>query len=190
MFPSQLLAVAGISLGIAVFLILVARPLAVFISLSLSKLARREKALVSWVGLRGAAPVILATFPLLAGLPEAQMIFNVVFFVVVTSVLIQGTTIPLVARWLGLNAPAPSPQPALREHASEHLVEVTITEDSAAAGRRIIDLRLPEQVLIVLIARDGTHIVPSGSTELLAGDRVLVAANDNQTLQLVKQFLT
>ncbi len=161
-FPSQLLAVAGVSLGIAAFLILVARPLAVFISLSLSKLARREKALVAWVGLRGAAPIILATFPLLAGLPEAQMIFNVVFFVVVTSVLIQGTTIPVVARRLGLNAPATQAAPALREHAGEHLTEIDIAAGSAAAGKRIIDLRLPEQVLIVLIARDGAHIIPSG----------------------------
>jgi cell volume regulation protein A len=189
-FPSQLVAVAGVSLAIAAFLILVARPVAVFISLSLTKWARREKVLISWVGLRGAAPIILATFPLLAGLPEAQSIFNVVFFVVLTSVLIQGTTIPLVARWLKLNAPSPVPQPALREHAGEHLVEIEIKEGSPAAGKRIIDLRLPEQVLIVLIARDGAHIVPRGSTELLSGDSVLVAANEKQTLELVRRLLS
>lgn len=188
-FPSQLLAVAGASLGIAAFLIIVARPLAVFISLSLSKLARRDKVLISWVGLRGAAPIILATFPLLAGLPEAQMIFDVVFFVVLTSVLIQGTTIPVVARWLGLNAPAPSAQPALREHVSEHLVEVELGEGSIGAGKRIIDLHLPEQVLVVLVARNGDHIVPTGSTELLAGDSLLVAAREDEDWERIKALI-
>lgn len=188
-YPSQLVAVAGVSLGIAAFLIVVARPLAVFISLSLSKLTRRDKTLISWVGLRGAAPIILATFPLLAGVPEAQSIFNVVFFVVLTSVLIQGTTIPLVARWLTLNAPAPAPQPALREHAGEHLVEIEIKEASPAAGKRIIDLRLPEQVLIVLIARNAEHIVPTGSTELQAGDHILVATSASTDWRQVERLL-
>jgi potassium/hydrogen antiporter len=131
----------------------------------------------------------LATFPLLAGLPQAQMIFNVVFFVVLTSVLIQGTTIPVVARWLGLNTPALSPQAALREHASEHLVEVQLVEGSTGAGKRIIDLRLPAQVLVVLIARGGEHIVPTGSTELQAGDHILVAAGKNEDWEQIKAFL-
>ena len=188
-FPSQLISVAGASLAIAAFLIVVARPLAVFVSLSLSKLTARDKLLVSWVGLRGAAPIVLATFPLLAGLPQAQTIFNVVFFVVLTSVLIQGTTIPMVARSLGLNAPALLAEPALREHASEHLVEVQLQEGSTGAGKRIIDLHLPAQVLVVLIARGGEHIVPTGSTELQAGDRILVAAGENEDWEQIKAFL-
>lgn len=188
-YPSQLVAVAGVSLGIAGFLILVARPLAVFVSLSLSRLTRRDKLLVSWVGLRGAAPIILATFPLLAGLPEAPLIFNVVFFVVLTSVLLQGTTIPVVARWLRLNVIPSTPEPSLREHAAEHLIEHELAAGSSVAGKRIIDLRLPPQVLIVLVARNGEHIVPTGSTELLVGDRLLVATSANIGWEQVRRLL-
>lgn len=189
-FPSQLVAVAGASLTIAAFLIAAARPLAVFIGLGLSRYTVREKLLVSWVGLRGAAPIILATFPLLAGLPEAQLIFDVVFFVVLTSVLIQGTTIPLVARWLRLAAPPPeSVTLSLREHISEHLLEIELPANSAAAGKRIIDLRLPPQTLLVLIARDGHHIVPTGSTELRAGDQVLLTTEQDDMLEQVRQML-
>jgi cell volume regulation protein A len=188
--PSELIAVAGVSLAIAAFLILVARPAAVFISLSRSRLASRDKLLISWVGLRGAAPIILATFPLLAGLPQAPLIFNVVFFVVLTSVLLQGTTIPVVARWLRLNASEPArAAPSLREHISEHLIEIKLPEGAAAAGQRIIDLHLPRDVLLVLIERDGGHIVPTGSTELLAGDSVLVAADHEQDPAQIRALL-
>ncbi len=189
-FPSELAAVAGVSLAIAAFLILVARPVAVFISLSLSRLPRRDKLLISWVGLRGAAPIILATFPLVAGLPQAPMIFNVVFFVVLTSVFLQGTTIPVVARWLRLNASEPARVvPSLREHISEHLLEIQLPAGAAAAGKRIIDLHLPRDVLLVLIERDGEHIVPTGSTELLAGDLILLAAQHDQDPEQIKQLL-
>lgn len=189
-FPSELVAVAGVSLAIAAFLVLVARPAAVFISLALSRLTRREKVLISWVGLRGAAPIILATFPLVAGLPEASLIFNVVFFVVLTSVLIQGTTIPMIARWLRLNAPPPAAAaPSLREHISEHLLEIQLSSDAKAAGKRIIDLHLPRDVLLVLIERNGEHIVPTGSTELLGGDSILLAAPHDQDPEQIRQLL-
>jgi len=189
-FPSQLVAVAGASLAIAAFLILVARPLAVFVGLSFTRHTVREKLLVSWVGLRGATPIILATFPLLAGLPEAQLIFNVVFFVVLTSVLIQGTTIPQVARWLRLAAPPPEPVAlSLREHIGEHLLEIELPAGSAAAGKRIIDLRLPPQALLVLISRDGQHVVPTGSTVLREGDHVLITTEQTQVAEQVRQKL-
>jgi len=182
--------VAGASLAIAAFLILVARPLAVFVGLSFTRHTVREKLLVSWVGLRGATPIILATFPLLAGLPEAQLIFNVVFFVVLTSVLIQGTTIPQVARWLRLAAPPPEPVAlSLREHISEHLLEIELPARSAAAGKRIIDLRLPPQALLVLISRDGQHVVPTGSTVLREGDHVLITTEQTQVAEQVRQKL-
>ncbi len=170
---------------------LVARPAAVFTSLAVSKLARRQKLLISWVGLRGAAPIILATFPLVAGVPQAALIFDVVFFVVLTSVLIQGTTIPLAGRWLRLNAsdqPA-AVAPSLREHMSEHLVEINLTSDAKAAGKRIIDLHLPREVLLVLIERDGVHIVPTGSSELMTGDSILVAAHHDYDSEQIRQLL-
>lgn len=188
-FPSRLLAVAGASLAIATFLILVARPVAVFISLSLSRLTGRDKLLVSWVGLRGAAPIILATFPLLAGLPEAPLIFDVVFFVVLTSVLVQGTTIPLVARWLRLEVTPQPAEPSLREHAAEHLIEHKLAADAVAVGKRLIDLHLPPHVLFVLIDRGGEHIVPTGSTELRAGDRILIAAGQKTDRKQIERLL-
>jgi potassium/hydrogen antiporter len=109
-FPSRLLPVAGIGLILAVFLTFIARPVAVFAVLSPSQMSLAEKAMVSWVGLRGAAPIVLATFPLLAGVPQSALFFDLVFFIVLTSVLLQGTTVPLVAKLLRLEAPsAPNP---------------------------------------------------------------------------------
>lgn len=112
-FPSRLLPVAGAGLILAVFLTVIARPVAVFAVLGPSRMSLAEKAMVSWVGLRGAAPIVLATFPLLAGVPQSALFFDLVFFIVLTSVLLQGTTVPLAARWLRLDAPSvpkpPSP---------------------------------------------------------------------------------
>ncbi|MCS6844017.1 MAG: potassium/proton antiporter [Caldilineales bacterium] len=189
-FPSQLWAVAVPSLAIAVFLIVVARPAAVYLSLLPFRLSGREKALVAWVGLRGAVPIILATFPLLAGLPQAQLIFDVVFFVVLTSVLIQGTTIPQAARLLRLEAPPPEPTPpSLREHVAEHLLELELPAGSALAGRRIFDLHLPREILVVLIARNGARIIPNGTTELHAGDVLLLAVPHSSDHEQIRELL-
>lgn len=117
-FPTRLIPVMGAALLVAACLIFLARPIGVFVSLWLarprtSRFDLREKTFVSWVGLRGAVPIILATYPLLAGVPNADKIFNVVFFVVLTSVLIQGTTLPFVARWLRVDEPANAPEKPL-----------------------------------------------------------------------------
>jgi potassium/hydrogen antiporter len=105
-FPSKLLPVASTALILAVFLILVARPLSVYVALARSKLNMQEKAIISWIGLRGAVPIVLATYPQLARIPKAELIFDVVFFIVLTSVVIQGTTIPFICKWLK-TAPKP-----------------------------------------------------------------------------------
>jgi potassium/hydrogen antiporter len=102
-FPSHLVPVLGTGLLLSLFLMVIARPVAIFALLGLSGMAIREQALIAWVGLRGAVPIILATFPLVAGLPQADLIFHLVFFIVLTSVVLQGTSIPLVARWLGVD---------------------------------------------------------------------------------------
>ncbi len=108
-FPSHLLPIAGVGLLLTLFLTVVARPVSVFIGLAFSSLGWRDKAFISWVGLRGAVPIVLATFPLLAGVEHAHEIFDVVFFVVLASVLLQGTTISLAARWLGVATPQDEP---------------------------------------------------------------------------------
>jgi cell volume regulation protein A len=106
-FPRNLLPIAPVATGLALFLILLARPLGVFLSLLGSRLRFKEKVVISWAGLRGAAPIVLATYPLIADLPKAEIIFNIVFFIVLTSVVIQGTTIPYLGKWLSRQRPAP-----------------------------------------------------------------------------------
>ena len=194
-FPSRLVPVAGVGLAASLFLMLVARPASVFLTLAFARTGWREKTMISWVGLRGAAPIILATFPLLAGVPQAEMIFNLVFFIVITSVLLQGTTLPRVAKWLGVDAPL-----ALRRHypiefvqlggfrTKNEMVEVDVPEDSAAAGRQIVDLRLPKEALILLIARGDEFIVPRGGTVIEAGDTLLVLA-DKRSRAVVREIV-
>src|SRR5690606_36257689 len=102
---SQMTSVLGVGLLVSVFLILIARPLSVFISLIFFKMDIRRRLFISWVGLRGVVPIVFATYPLLARIEKANVIFYIVFFISVTSVLIQGTTIPLVAKWLKMDLP-------------------------------------------------------------------------------------
>jgi cell volume regulation protein A len=104
-FPSRLVPVSGQALLLTLFLVVIARPASVFISLAASRFSGRERAFVAWVGLRGAVPIVLATFPLLAQAPRAGLLFDLVFFIVLVSVLAQGTTIGLAARWLKVAAP-------------------------------------------------------------------------------------
>jgi potassium/hydrogen antiporter len=188
-FPSRLRAVAGTGLLVAAFLLFVARPLSVFAGLLFSKLGLREKALVSWVGLRGAAPIILATFPLLAGVPRAETYFNVVFFVVLTSGLLQGPTIPRIARWLGVDAPFTAKRRQWLEYVPpgktrNDLAEVVVAPGSAAVGRRVLDLGFPPGSLIVLIVRGEETIVPTGGTVIEAGDELLIFADRDELARI------
>ena len=193
-FPSRLVPIVGLGLLVSLFLIFVARPVAVFLALLFSKLGFREKALVSWVGLRGATPIILATFPLLAGIPLSDTIFHLVFFIVLTSVLLQGTLITPVARWLRVDAPATAP-PAYplvfvprSAGPDSDLVEVEIAPDSRAVGKPIVALGLPKGALIVLINKQDEFVVPSGSTVLEAGDRMQVLG-DHESIERTRSIL-
>lgn len=192
-FPSHLVPVIGIGVLIAGCLMFIARPVSVFLCLLPSALHWREKMFISWVGLRGAAPIILATFPLLAGLEQADLIFNVVFFVVLTSVLLQGTTIPLVARWLHVDAPLPpqrlypiefTPMSGLKTE----LRELSIPPGSAMAGKAIVELNLPKDFLVILIAKDTTFVVPSGGTVLQSGDTLLVLSDKESFDEVVRKY--
>jgi cell volume regulation protein A len=188
-FPSRLVPVIGAGLLVALFLMFIARPLSVFVTLLPSKMSGRAKTLVAWVGLRGSVPIILATFPLLAGLPQSDMIFNIVFFIVLTSVLLQGTSLPLVARLLGLDEPVPAttqyplefvPTKNLRGE----LVEVSIPEDALVAGKQIVEAGFPRGALIALVRRGEQFMVPNGDTILSAGDRLLVLADKEELVSL------
>ncbi len=180
-FPSRLVSIMGIGLLITGFLMVVARPLGVMVSLWSSAFNWREKTFLSWVGLRGAVPIILATFPLLARIPQADLIFNVIFFIVLTSVLFQGTSIPLLARRLGVEEQAarrvyPIGYTPMRGLKGE-LKELAVPPHSYMAGKAIVELGLPPNFLIILIARDHEFVLPSGGTMLQGGDTLLVLAD-------------
>ncbi|HXG00559.1 MAG TPA: potassium/proton antiporter [Bacteroidota bacterium] len=177
--PSEIMAILVPGILISVFLMFVARPASVFLSLLPKEYTWREKLFISWVGLRGAAPIILATFPLLANVGNAGIIFNTVFFIVLTSALLQGWSIPSVARLLHVDAP-PLRQPRYPIEpvpvagGDTELVDLTVPHGSAVAGKTIIELGLPQQSLIALVGRGEEFIVPSGSTVLEEGDTLLV----------------
>ena len=192
-FPSHIIPVIGIGLLVSAFLMFIARPLSVFIGLAFSKVRVREKVLISWVGLRGAVPVVLATFPLIARVPDAEFIFNVVFFIVFTSALFQGWSIPVAARLLHLDSPLPSkPRIPIEyspvEGADTELVDLTVPHESAVAGKSIIEIAMPRGSLITLITRNDEFLVPSGGTVLHEGDTILVVANKT-TLPEVRSIL-
>ncbi|MDV6373338.1 potassium/proton antiporter [Deinococcus arenicola] len=191
--PRELLPTAGVALACALVLVFVARPVSVFVSLAASRMPLRRKTMVAWVGLRGAVPIVLATFPLLAGVPQAQTLFNIVFFAVLTSVLLQGTTLTLVADWLGIRTPLDtkpsSPITYTPTGMSKNaLVEVEVQARSAADGQRILDLHLPPDTLVVLIHRAGEYLIPKGATRLEAGDVVQVLAEAEGLLDVQRRL--
>jgi len=182
-FPSELPSVALRGLVVAAVLIFVARPIAVFLTLAPFRVPWRDRALISWVGLRGAAPIILATFPLMKDAPNANLIFDTVFFIVLTSVLIQGTTIPIVARWLGVSAPTETRaawpiQPRSMQPPGTSLLELIVPPGSPITGQPLVELGLPKGTMIVLIERQGAFSVPTGSTALEDEDRLLILGDD------------
>lgn len=194
-YPHEIVPVLGPGVLIALFLIFIARPLAVLISLSFfPQLNIRKKLFLSWVGLRGAVPIIFATYPLLAGIHVASNIFNLVFFISVSSVLLQGTTLPMVARWLRVSVPEKIKRKfpldiELKENFNSELIELDIPSTSSAVGKAVMQLALPKKALIVLIHRDGKYITASGDTEIMANDHLLVMADNKETVdQVYKSF--
>ena len=190
-YPSRLLPVAGIALFICFVLMFMARPISVLLCLlPFRQMSLKERVLISWVGLRGSVPIILATFPLISGVSQADMIFNVVFFVVLASVLVQGSTIPFLARRLGLDMPleAPEIQEKQEKDAWESLVKLKVFPGSAAVGKQIAELNIPEDTWIAVLRRDGHPMRPGGSTVLQAGDRLTVQSS-GQSLEMLRQLV-
>src|SRR5688500_133480 len=153
-YPKQIVPIMGEGIMISAFLIFLARPIGVFTALAFAKdMNFRRKLFVSWVGLRGAAPIVFATYPLLANIEYSHTIFHLVFFISVSSVLLQGTTLPYIAKWLHVNAPQKVKRTfpldiEFKEDLRSELVEMDIPENSPAAGKPVVDLSLPETALI------------------------------------------
>jgi cell volume regulation protein A len=178
-FPSDLPAVALPGLALAALLVIVIRPVAVWISTAFIKFTTRERVLLGWGGLRGAVPIVLATFVLSSHLGKAETIFNAVFFVVVVSALLQGTTLEWTATRLGLVDPRPAVVAAPLEVdalGSLELVEFDVAGDHAIAGAAVHELGLPRSALIAVVARHGETIPPQGTTAIEPGDRLFVLA--------------
>jgi potassium/hydrogen antiporter len=176
-FPRDLPDVALAGLALAGLLMIVIRPVAVVISTAFSRFTARERALLGWAGLRGAVPIVLATFVLSSDVDDAETIFNAVFFVVVVSALVQGTTLEWVAERLGLVDPRPEVRAAPLEVdalGNLELVEFDVAGDHAIAGSLVRDLGLPRSALVALVARGRDTIPPRGRTLIEAGDRLFV----------------
>ena len=192
-FPHEVVPLLGSGTLIALFLIFIGRPIAVFVSLIFFReLNIRKKLFLSWVGLRGAVPIIFATYPMLAGVAVAKDIFNLVFFISVSSVLLQGTTLPMVARWLHVSVPEKIKRKfpldlELKDNFKSELIELDIPTTSSAVGKAVMNLALPKKALIVLIHRDGKYITASGDTEIMPHDHLLVMADNKDTVSLVFQ---
>ena len=169
---------ALVALLIGVFMIFIARPLSVFISLApFRKITTGSKAFISWVGLRGAAPILFATYPVVAGVDGADLIFNIVFFITLLSLVLQGSSITASARMLKLNEDIPEDDNNFGVEIPEEagkLVEITLTEESLTHGNTLKELKLPEGMLVMMIKRQDRFIVPNGSVELRAGDKLLI----------------
>jgi cell volume regulation protein A len=193
-FPSRILPIAGTGVLIALVLIFVARPIGVFISLYFFKTKLRDKLFISWVGLRGAVPIVFATYPLIAGIGKADTIFHLVFFISASSVLLQGYTLPLVAKWLKVTVPKKAKKISsldmeLYDTIQSEFVEIILPGNSEAVGKAIVKLKLPKPTLIVLLVREGKYIQPNGSTVLEEGDKLLVLANNKEILGEVYKSL-
>jgi cell volume regulation protein A len=193
-FPSHILPVLGTGMLVSAFLILIARPLSIFLTLLPFGLKRKNLAFLSWVGLRGAVPIVFATYPLLAGLDKAGMIFNIVFFVSLTSVIIQGTTLPTIARWLHVAIPEKVKMmtPAdleLSDVMKSEMLEIELKSDCPAIGRKIVDIDFPASATIAIIRRDGKYIIPNGSTIIEPGDKLIVLAQSKSSLERVKNCI-
>lgn len=177
---------------IALILTFVARPIAVFATTFPFKRSFREKLMISWVGLRGAAPIVLATFPLTANIAHATEIFNIVFFVVLISVLLQGTTIPYIARKLEVDAQLEISHDAVIEYGDKdtknQIIEFTVADKAEASGKQVYELNLPEGALISLIYKKGEYIIPAGSTIIEPCD-VLFILMDRTREDEVKEII-
>jgi potassium/hydrogen antiporter len=192
-FPSQLGGVALEGTALALVLVLIARPLATAVATSVGPYSAAERLVLGWAGLRGAVPVVLATFPVIAGVPDSLDFFNIVFFAVLVSTLLQGTTFEPLARALGATRSAPALPRVLAETGTirglgAEVMEYVVAPEDAAVGRRVRELGLPRDALLNVIVRGGEAVLPRGSTRVEAGDNLHVVVRQ-EVSHLIPQLL-
>ena len=188
--PSELLPIAGVGIIVGVFMIIVSRPLSVFLCLlPFKKLSFRARIFTSWVGLRGAVPIIFATYPWVNDVPQAKMIFNIVFFITILSLMVQGTSVPLIAKWLKLSSVAPT-RPKLKEFDVEFsdeiksaTCEIKVNQEMLKQGNNLMNINLPEHTLVVMVKRHDRYFIPRGNTHLEEGDSLLVITDNEEAMR-------
>ncbi len=181
--PHELIDVAFVSIAIGIFMILVARPASVFVCLlPFRGITNKARLFASWVGLRGAVPIIFATYPVLANIEGSNQIFNIVFFITLLSLIIQGMSIATVARKLNLDLPAEKEGNEfgveLPDEIDTQLEDLTLTQEMLADGNRLVDMNLPRGTLVMLVKRGKEFIIPNGQIELKAGDKLLLISEN------------
>lgn len=183
--PHEMLDIAVVASLIGIFMIFIGRPLSIFLCLlPFKKITSKSRLLVSWVGLRGAVPIIFATYPVVAGIEGADVIFNIVFFITILSLVIQGTTISFVANKLGLSMPCERKGNEfgveLPEEINTNLSDMVITESDIENGDTLKDMSLPRGTLVMIVKREDEYIIPNGSLKLHIGDRLLLMSEKNE----------
>lgn len=186
---NELLDVVVPGLIISFLMIFISRPISVFLSLApFRKVGFRDKVYVSWCGLRGAVPIVFAILPLVADVPNAQFIFNIVFFCTLVSLLLQGTSLPMIAKWLHLDEKV-IPKKILKDFDVDFpdeiksvTTEITLTPEILQYGNHLMDLDLPDKTLVVMIKRSNKYFVPTGKTILHEKDKLLVITDDHEAL--------
>lgn len=183
--PHEMLDVAFVAILIAIFMILVARPVSVFLCLlPFSKMSNRARWFISWVGLRGAVPIIFATYPVVENIPGSSQIFNIVFFITLISLIIQGMTIASGARMLHLDLPQEKTGNEfgveLPDEINSVLIDQTLTADMLKNGNQLKDMNIPKGTLVMLIKRGTEYIIPNGQIELYEGDKLLYISLNSQ----------
>lgn len=187
--PHELIPIIIPGLIISFLMIFVTRPFTVFLSLlPFRKMPFKDKTFVSWVGLRGAVPIIFAIYPLVENVPHARLIFNIVFLCTLVSLVVQGTSLPLVARWLNL-AEEPKQMNKVRNFDVDFstdiksvTTEIEITPKILENGNQLMHLSLPDNTLVVMVNRDNNYFVPTGQTILEEKDKILIITDNHEAL--------
>ena len=184
--PHEMLNIAVPALLIGVFMIVFARPLSVLICLlPFKKMNFNSRIFVSWVGLRGAVPIIFATYPVVANIPDSNQIFNIVFFITILSLVVQGTTISWIAKLLHLATPLEKTGNdfgvEIPDEINTDLRDIILTEEMLAKGNRLMDMNLPKGTLVMLVKRGNEFMIPNGSLQLHAGDKLLIISENKES---------
>ena len=183
--PHEVLEVAVVALLIGVFMIVIGRPLSVFLCLlPFRKITLKSRLFVSWVGLRGAVPIIFATYPVVANVEGSNMIFNIVFFITIVSLIVQGTSVSFVARLLHLSTPLEKTGNEfgveLPEEIDTDLSDMTITSEILSEADTLKDMNLPKGTLVMIVKRGDEFLIPNGTLKLHVGDKLLLISEKNK----------